>query len=182
PVVAGLHAGPSGRSERGDLGVTEPEALDRTEELLVARVRARPAALDVLDAELVQPLRDAELVVEREGDVLGLCPVAERRVVELDALHARGSVALPMNASWSVRTASSVYFSSMTTEILISEVEIIWMLMPSAERTSNMRAAIPACVRMPTPTIETFATSVCPVTPLAWISRPVASTSALAFW
>ena len=47
-------------------------------------------------------------------------------------------------ASWRVRTASSVYFSSITTEILISLVLIIWMLIPSLARTWNIFAATPA--------------------------------------
>src|SRR5205823_2046547 len=133
------------RAEGRDLRVPEAEALAGPEELLVARVRARPAALDVVHAEVVEALGDADLVLEREGDVLGLGAVAERRVVELDASHGRGP---PMNASCSARTASSVYLSSTTTEILISEVEIICTLMPSAASTSNMRAAMPAWVRM----------------------------------
>src|SRR5437867_2436640 len=160
------------------LRVLQAEPLDGPEELLVARVRARPAALDVVDAEVVETLGDAHLVLEREGDVLGLGAVAQGRVVELDASHGRGP---PMKASCSARTASSVYFSSITTEILISEVEIICTLMLSAASTSNMRAAIPACVRMPMPTIDTLATSVCPVTPCAPISLAVASTSPRAF-
>src|SRR5438094_3412165 len=189
-VVGGLHARPAGRAEGGHLRVLQPEALDGAEELLVARVRAGPAALDVMDAEVFEPLGDAQLVLEREGDVLGLRPVAQRRVVELDASHGRFSGAgvggfggvggFPMKASCSARTASSVYLASITTEILISEVEIIWMLIPSLESTSNMRAAMPACVRMPTPTIDTLATSSCPAMPCAPISRAVASRSPFA--
>src|SRR4029077_1457364 len=133
-----LDAGAPGRAEGRDLRVLQADALDGAEELLVARVRARPAALDVVHAEVVEALRDAELVLERERDVLCLGPVAQRRVVELDALHAGFSAAGPMNASCSARTASSVYLASITTDILISEVEIIWMLMPSSESTSNM--------------------------------------------
>src|SRR5213078_968637 len=189
-VVGGLHARPAGRAEGRHLRVLESEALDGAEELLVAWVRARPAALDVVEAEVVEALGDAELVLEREGDVLGLRPVAQRRVVELDAPHGRftdGGVGgfgvvgrFPMKASCSARTASSVYLASITTEILISEVEIIWMLIPSLESTSNMRAAMPACVRMPTPTIDTLATSSCPAMPCAPISRAVASRSPFA--
>src|SRR5437870_6996003 len=184
-VVGGLHARAAGRAEGRHLRVLQPEALDGAEELLVARVRARPAALDVVEAEVVEPFGNAQLVLEREGDVFGLGPVAQRRVVELDASHGRVSGAragaLPMNASCSARTASSVYLASMTTEILNSEVEIIWMLMPSSESTSNMRDAMPACVRMPMPTIDTLATSVWPATPWAPMSFAVASTSALAW-
>src|SRR5437660_6104633 len=179
-VVGGLHARPAGRAEGRHLRVLESEALDGAEELLVAWVRARPAALDVVEAEVVEALGDAELVLEREGDVLGLRPVAQRRVVELDAPRGRFSGGAPIKASCSARTASSVYLASMTTEILISEVEIIWMLIPSLARTSNMRDAMPACVRMPMPTIDTLATSSWPATPCAPISRAVASRSPFA--
>src|SRR5262249_37065423 len=153
--------------EGRDAGLAQAQLARGTEELLVARIRAGPAALDVVDAELVQALRDAELVVEREADVLRLRAVAQRRVVELDLPHHPGVT----NASCSERTASSAYLASTTTEILISEVEIIWMLMPSRARTSNMRAAIPACVRMPTPTMEILTTSRSPRTSRAPISR-----------
>ena len=54
------------------------------EELDVLGVRARPAALDVRHAELVEHPRDAQLVGERQGDVLALRAVAEGRVVEDD--------------------------------------------------------------------------------------------------
>src|SRR5437867_3286175 len=183
-VVGGLHARPAGRAEGRHLRVLQTETLDGAEELLVARVRARPAALDVVDAEVVEPLGDAQLVLEREGNVLGLRPVAQRRVVELDPPHGRvpgaGVGGFPIKASCSARTASSVYLASMTTEILISEVEIIWMLIPSLESTSNMRDAMPACVRIPMPTIDTLATSSWPATPCAPISRAVASRSPFA--
>jgi aspartate kinase len=43
----------------------------------------------------------------------------------------------------------------MITEILISEVEIIRMLMPSSARAVNILLATPACERIPTPTIDT---------------------------
>src|SRR5438552_3300888 len=189
-VVGGLHTRAAGRAEGRHLRVLETEALDGAEKLLVAWVRTRPAALDVVDAEVVEPLGDAQLVLEREGDVLGLRPVAQRRVVDLDPPHGRFSDAgvggfgvggLPIKASCSARTASSVYLASMTTEILISEVEIIWMLIPSLESTSNMRDAMPACVRMPMPTIDTLATSSWPATPCAPISRAVASRSPFAW-
>src|SRR5437773_4029636 len=186
-VVGGLHARPAGRAEGRHLRMLETEAFDGAEELLVARVRAWPTARDVVEAEGVAALGDAELLLEREGDVLGLRPVAQRRVVELDAPHGRfpgagvgGFGVGGMKASCSARTASSVYLASITTEILISEVEIIWMLIPSLESTSNMRAAMPACVRMPTPTIDTLATSSCPAMPCAPISRAVASRSPFA--
>jgi hypothetical protein len=42
------------------------------------------------------------------------------------------------------RTASSMYFSSSTTEVLISLVVIIWMLMPSSDSVRNIVLATPA--------------------------------------
>src|SRR5512147_2128559 len=61
------------------------------------------------------------------------------------------------NALCNARTANSMYLSSTTTEILISLVEIIWMLMPSSESVRNIRLAMPTCERMPMPTTETLA-------------------------
>ena len=51
-----------------------------------------------------------------------------------------------------------MYLSSMITEVLISLVLIIWMLMPSCDRVWNIRLATPTCERMPMPTMETLAT------------------------
>src|SRR5437667_4120668 len=44
----------------------------------------------------------------------------------------------------------------MTTEVLISEVEIIWMLMPSSASALNILAAMLTCERMPMPTSDTL--------------------------
>src|SRR5262249_21011283 len=60
-------------------------------------------------------------------------------------------------AVWSARTASSVYLAATTHETLISEVEMLWMLMPSLPSTSNIRAATPEWFRIPTPTMEILA-------------------------
>ena len=60
------------------------ELAGRREELDVLGVGARPAALDEREAVLVEHARDAQLVGERERDVLALGAVAEGRVVEDD--------------------------------------------------------------------------------------------------
>ncbi len=70
----------------------EPSALQRHvphagEELGVLRVGARPAALDQIDAERVEPLGDRDLVGAGEGEALPLGAVAEGGVVDLDARH-----------------------------------------------------------------------------------------------
>ena len=59
--------------------------------------------------------------------------------------------------SCSARTASSAYLRAITHEILISLVEISWMLMLSAASSWNIVFAMPACERMPTPTTRDLA-------------------------
>jgi hypothetical protein len=49
-----------------------------------------------------------------------------------------------------------MYFSSITTLVLISLVVIIWMLMPSSLSAPNILLATPTCERMPIPTMLTL--------------------------
>ena len=60
------------------------------------------------------------------------------------------------NASCSALTASGTRSAEITQEILIGEVEIISMLIPSPPSTSKTLAATPGWERMPAPTIETL--------------------------
>src|SRR6185437_10803577 len=59
------------------------EFLDLAKKRRVAVVGARPSALDIVDAEIVEALGNLELVLDRERDVLRLTPVAQRGVVDL---------------------------------------------------------------------------------------------------
>ena len=74
----------AGRAERGELGRLPAHRPGGREELDVLGVGARPAALDVGHAVLVEHPRDAQLVGERQRDVLALRAVAQGRVVEDD--------------------------------------------------------------------------------------------------
>ena len=76
------------------------------EELDVLGVGARPAALDEREAVLVEHPRDAQLVGERERDVLALGAVAEGRVVEGDG-GAVGGGHRCHGVQWPVRVGSS---------------------------------------------------------------------------
>ncbi len=58
--------------------------LGALEELVVLRVGSWPSALDEGDAELVEQLRDLELVACGQRDPLLLRAVAEGRVVDFD--------------------------------------------------------------------------------------------------
>jgi hypothetical protein len=72
---------PAGTAERGKFRVREPAAPYRFEERRVLRVRARPAALDIVDAERVQFFGDANFIEDAKRDALALCTVAQGRIV-----------------------------------------------------------------------------------------------------
>ena len=68
---------------------------------------------------------------------------------------------------------SSTLASSTITEILISEVVIIWMLIPAFPRRSNILAATPECERIPMPTTLSLAIPPWAAKPLAPISGTI---------
>ena len=69
-------------AEGGEFRVLEFELLGFAKKLDVLLVGARPAALDVVHAEGVEPLRDAKFVGQGKVDAFTLRAVAERGVVE----------------------------------------------------------------------------------------------------
>ena len=71
------------------------------EELLVLRVGLRVAALDPVDAEPVELLGDAQLVLDRQRDPLELRAVTQRRVEDLDRVRYR----CPAHATSSTQAA-----------------------------------------------------------------------------
>src|SRR5207302_8193198 len=81
-IVLAPRAGPARHPERGDLRLSQRGLTHPAEELGVLRVRSRPPAFDVLDAQLVEPPRDLELIVNRERQALALRAVAQCRVVQ----------------------------------------------------------------------------------------------------
>ena len=98
----------AGRAERRQPRVAERPVLRLGEELDVARVRAGPAAFDVVDAEGVEAIGDAQLVGHRERDAVSLGAVAQRGVVDLDlGCHARAVPSIRARASRSRRRVSS---------------------------------------------------------------------------
>src|SRR5512143_618926 len=98
------------------------------------------------------------MVQSPQGTVLSLCSLPSYAALSISKV------------SWSTLTASSVYLASITQEILISDVLIIMILIPSLARAENILAATPECERMPTPMIDTLAISSLRLTPLAPIS------------
>ena len=83
-VILDRHALAAGEAEAGDAGVLPLAARGLLEELQVLRIGTRPAALDVMNPELIEPLRDPQLVGEREIDALALGTIPERGVVDFD--------------------------------------------------------------------------------------------------
>src|ERR1051326_8286549 len=71
-------------AEGGQPRVIEIEVRGAREKLFVLRIRPGPAALDEIDAQIVQLLRNRELVLHRERDGLALRSVAEGRIESED--------------------------------------------------------------------------------------------------
>src|SRR5262249_47675847 len=65
------------RKQRG----VQPKRLRALEKLHVLGISARPTAFDKRDSDLIQGLRDLDLVLDRVGQPLALRAVAQRRVV-----------------------------------------------------------------------------------------------------
>lgn len=85
-IVLDGHALAASEAEAGDASVLPLAARGLLEELQVLRIGTRPAALDVMNPELIEPLRDPQLVGEREIDALALGTIPERGVVDFDLL------------------------------------------------------------------------------------------------
>src|SRR5690606_11849182 len=77
----------TGGAERREQRMAPLPVTGALEELGVLRVGARPTALDEGDPELVQALRDPELVHHRVGDAFTLAAVAQGGVVNRDPAH-----------------------------------------------------------------------------------------------
>src|SRR5256884_9904806 len=81
-IVLAAAVGPPGHSEGRDLRMPEGFFADPAEKLRVLGVRARPAAFEVVDAQLVQPVRDFQFVVDRKRQALALRAIPQCRVVQ----------------------------------------------------------------------------------------------------
>src|SRR5881296_2700744 len=65
------------RASKGShLGVLQRELLSSAEKRHVLEIRARPSPFDVVNSKLIQLPGDMELVLDREGNVFTLRPVA----------------------------------------------------------------------------------------------------------
>ena len=83
-VLLDRHALFAGRTERREFRVLEFALLGLREKLDVLRIAARPAALDVMNAELIELVGNAQFVGDREVHTLTLRAIAQGRVIEFD--------------------------------------------------------------------------------------------------
>ena len=88
-IIGGRAARTLGHAEGAEAGAAGGLLF---EEFGVERVRARIAALDIVNAEPVEHRRDAALVVEREVDAGGQRAVAHRRVEQIEAFFGHGTL------------------------------------------------------------------------------------------
>ncbi len=113
-ILLGAVRAMAGHPERGEPRPLPAHRAGGREELDVLRVRAGPAAFDERHPVLVEHPGDAQLVGERQRDVLALRAVAERRVVEDDRAvgcvadaHAVTSAPVPVPVAAPARSAST---------------------------------------------------------------------------
>ena len=93
-IVGGAAAGAPRHAEGHELGVLEVRRIG--EEAVVGRIGARPAALDVVDAEKIELAGDGGLVGHGEIHALGLGAVAQGGVEEIEPVgHAGGIIVGP---------------------------------------------------------------------------------------
>src|SRR6266446_2378807 len=76
--------GATGHGKRAELGVLQRDVVHAAEEAEVLRIRARPAALDVVDADGIEARGQTDLVFHRKRHAFALGAVAQCRVVNLD--------------------------------------------------------------------------------------------------
>ncbi len=108
-VVLRARVAAPGHPERDDLGGRERLAREQLEQLELLRVRSREACLDEVDAERVEPVRDAQLLLGGERHALALHAVAERRVEQLDGGHGGAD---PLVRSGRMRAATGARVSA----------------------------------------------------------------------
>ena len=83
-VGVGRQPAPAGHAEADDLAALEPLAGEQLEQLLLLGVRRREARLDQVDAEVVEPPHDAQLLLGGQAHAAAAHAVTQGGVVELD--------------------------------------------------------------------------------------------------
>src|SRR5205823_2020390 len=122
-----------GRPERHQPAGVEVElGCGAAEELVVLGVGARPTAFDVVHAQPVELLGDAQLVVDGERDALELAAVAQGRVEDLDGSR--------YVRRWSSSPRTAAKKTSWMLRVMGPGRPISWS---STERMGTTSAAVP---------------------------------------
>ena len=111
-VVGGRHALLAGRAERGHLRMLERHGAHALEEGDVLGIRRRKAALYEVDAELVEPRDDAQLVLQRQRHAFALLSVPQRAVVGEDSIQAACILSAASSSSGGWKAAGTSRFRS----------------------------------------------------------------------
>ena len=81
-ILGRFDADLSRRAEGSHLGFFQFELFDLLEKIRIARIGARVTPFDIVDAKIVELLRDAQLVFQRERNIFGLAAVSQSRIVK----------------------------------------------------------------------------------------------------
>src|SRR5260221_11758263 len=83
-VVLGAYSGAARTAEGRQFRVVQRHGLHTLEESSILGIGARPAAFDIVHAELIESPRNTNLILHAVGDALALRTVAEGRVIDFD--------------------------------------------------------------------------------------------------
>ena len=72
------------RTERRQTSIFQLEFANALEKLDVLWVRGRKTALDIINAECIKPLHNAQLILNGKGNSFALLAIAQRAVVRVD--------------------------------------------------------------------------------------------------
>ena len=81
------HLGATGRAKCRNLGLGKFLLFDILEEGDVFGIASRPAALNIINPQLIEPMGNTDLVLQQERDVFRLGTIPQGRVVQCYKAH-----------------------------------------------------------------------------------------------
>jgi hypothetical protein len=85
-IFLGRDACATGTAKGNDLRLGERDGLDFLKKLDISWVGTRPSSFDVMDTQFIQLPSNPNLVFHGEGNVFGLGPIPQCRIVNLNRI------------------------------------------------------------------------------------------------
>ena len=85
-IILGEDPCPTGASKGDNLGLGKRDGFDLLKELEVLWIGSRPSSFDIMDTQLIQLLGNPDLILHREGNVLGLGTIPKGGIVDFNGI------------------------------------------------------------------------------------------------